>query len=146
MTAPTVPASIVKLGPGTLEIGPTAAPIDVSCNLVNAKIAASKNTGTAIRYLCGASSPGVTTYDYNLSGQIDVDAGADDGLFAYAWAHPGETVEFTFTPNTDAGVTATGSLVLDPLDFGADEFGANLSSAFTYACVGQPVITWPTIP
>jgi hypothetical protein len=146
MTAPTTPASIVKLGPGTLKIGPSATQIDVSCNVVNAKIAATKSTGTTVRYLCGASNPGVTTYDYALSGQSDVDAGADDGLFAYAWNNPGITADFTFTPNTDAAVSATGQLVLDPLDFGADEYGANLSSAFTYATVGQPTITWPVIP
>ena len=143
MTAPAAPTT-VKLGPGLLSIGPTGAELDVSCNLLNARIAATKNTGTAKRYLCGTSAPGVTTYDYALNGQIDTDVTDDAGLFAYAWANPGVTVDFTYTPNTDAGVTATGQLVLDPMDFGADEYGAELDSAIAFACVGQPEITWPT--
>jgi hypothetical protein len=142
MTAPTA-ATIVRLGPGTLEIGPTGATIDVSCNVQNAKIGNTKNTGTTVRYLCGSSVPGATTYDFVLTGQIDTDvASGAASLFDYCWNHSGETAEFSFTPNTDAGVTAAGELIVDPLEFGADEYGAPLTSAFSFSCVGRPNITY----
>lgn len=145
MTAP-VAATFVKLGPGTLKIGPTAGLIDVSCNVQNVKIGNSKNTGTTVRYLCGTSVPGASTYDFTLAGQIDTDVAAgDDGLFAYCWAHPGEEASFEFVPNTEDGTTATGTIILDPFEFGADEFGANLTSPFEFACVGQPVIVFGTV-
>jgi hypothetical protein len=147
MTAPTS-AVFVKLGPGTLKIGATGSEIDVSCNVQNAKIANTKNTGTTVRYLCGTSVPGTTTYDFTLTGQFDVDvAEGTAGLFDYAWNHPGETADFTFTPNTDNGATATGQLVLDPFEFGADEFGSNLTSPFSFGIVGKPEIAYtPVVP
>jgi hypothetical protein len=142
MTAPVAP-TVVKLGPGLLEIGVSGTEIDVSCYILNAKITNTKNTGTPNRYLCGSSLPGTTTYDFTLTGQIDVDveAGAA-GLFDLCWNNPGETYHFTFTPNTEAGHSAAGDLVVDPLEFGADEYGANLTSPFTFACVGKPVVTY----
>jgi hypothetical protein len=146
MTTP-VAATFVKLGPGTLKIGPTAGLIDVSCNVVNAKIGNTKNTGTTKFYLCGSSSPGAITYDYVLSGQIDTDvAEGAAGLFDYCWLHAGEEANFEFTPNTADGAMAAGKVILDPLEFGADEFGANLTSPFSFSAVGKPTITYVAGP
>ena len=44
-----------------------------------------------------------------------------------------------FTPNTEAGTSAAaGTLIIDPLDFGADESGADLTSDFEFTIVGTP--------
>jgi hypothetical protein len=56
-------------------------------------------------------------------------------------------VSFTFTPNTAAGTTATGTLVLDPLDIGGDDSDVKMTSDFEWAVVGRPTVTFgPTLP
>ena len=35
------------------------------------------------------------------------------------------------------------TLVIDPLDFGADEYGADMTSDFEFSLVGPPVYTYP---
>jgi hypothetical protein len=85
------------------------------------------------------------TYTAALSGNVDVDP--DDGttgLFALSWASPGSQQAFEFTPNTTAGVSAAGTLIVDPLDLGADAYGDTLTSDFEFAIVGDVTFTYPT--
>lgn len=133
---------MTDLGPGTLEIGATGTEIDVSCLINNAKITAEKDEGDATTKLCGTVVPGSVTYTYSLTGNLDVDADTDAGLFALSQAEPGSQQDFTFTPNTAMGTVATGVLVIDPLDFGADEMGEPLTSDFEFTLVGAPVYTY----
>ena len=61
------------------------------------------------------------------------------------YEYPNPTVltqAFTFTPNTEAGTVAAGTLVIDPLDFGSDESGSTMTSDFEFAIVGKPVFTY----
>ena len=133
------------LGPGELTIGATGTEIDVSCLVNGARIKADKNQGDSTTKLCGTKVPGSVTYDAKLSGNLDVDpdAGAA-GLFSLSWSAPGTEQAFTFTPNTADGTAATGTLVLDPLDFGADAYGDTLTSDFEFAIVGNVTYTYPT--
>lgn len=132
------------LGPGELSIGAVGSEIDVSCLVNGARVKADKSQGDSTTKLCGTKVPGSVTYDAKLSGNLDTDpeAGAA-GLFALSWSAPGTEQPFTFTPSTDAGVTAAGTLVLDPLDFGADNYGDTLTSDFEFAIVGTITLTYP---
>lgn len=130
------------LGAGELTIGATATPIDVSCLVNNAVIAASKDQGDSETKLCGTVKVPKPTYTYELSGNMDTDIADPDGFFALSQATPGEEYDFSFTPNTDAGTAATGRLIVDPLDFGGDETGATMTSDFTFTVVGVPVYTF----
>lgn len=135
-----------KLGPGELTIGQTGTPIDVSCLINNATIAASKDQGDSVTKLCGTVKPGATTYTYALSGNIDTDVATDAGLFALSQSAPGSEQPFTFTPNNEADpevTTATGTLVIDPLDFGGDTMGETMTSDFEFSIVGKPVYAFP---
>lgn len=136
---------MTTLGPGTLEIGATGTEIDVSCLVNGCRITADKDEGDSTTKLCGTQLPGSVTYNAKLAGNVDIDpdAGAD-GLFALSWSAPGSTQTFTFTPNTADGTSATGTVVIDPLDFGADEFGEILASDFEFSVVGDVVFTYPT--
>jgi hypothetical protein len=136
-----------KLGPGVLEIGATGTEIDVSCLINNATIAASKDQGDSTTKLCGTVKPGATNYTYALSGNIDTDVALDSGFFALSQSAPGTEQTFKFTPNDDAapGTTATGSLVIDPLDFGGDTMGETMVSDFEFAIVGKPVYAFETV-
>jgi hypothetical protein len=130
------------LGPGTLTIGETGTEIDVSCLVNNATISADKDEGDSTTKLCGTVRPGAVTYTYSLSGNVDTDVDDPAGLFALSQDAPGTEQPFTFTPNTDAGTTATGTLVIDPLDFGGDETTETMTSDFEFTIVGKPAYTY----
>lgn len=139
-----IPAGPTNLGPGELTLGATGSLLDVSCRVNNAKIAPSKDQQDTTTKLCGTEVAGAVTYTFALSGNVDVDLAYSDGLAAFCWENAGTVVPFSFTPNTDAGAIATGSLVVDPLDFGGDDYGAPMTSDFEFTCEGKPTITWGT--
>ena len=137
-----------KLGPGTLKIGATGTEVDISCLINNATIAASKDQGDSVTKLCGTVKPGATNYTYALSGNIDTDSALASGFFALTQSDPGSEQAFEFTPNDEftapatAGTKATGTLVIDPLDFGGDTMGDYMTSDFEFTIVGVPAYTY----
>ena len=141
MTA-TVAGEGFPLGPGVLKIGATGTEVDISCNVNNAVIAANKNQGDNVTKLCGDVVPGSVTYDYTLGGNVDTDIGEDTGFFALTWEAKGSRQAFTFTPNTDAGTTATGVCIIDPLDFGGGTTTETMTSDFEFAVVGEVIYTY----
>jgi hypothetical protein len=141
MTAPVDPT--VKLGPGTLTFGETATAIDVSCLVNSFTIVATKDQGDSVTKLCGTVKTGVITYTYQGTGNLDTDVADPDGLFALSQLSPGTEVPFSFCPNTEGAPTATGTVILDPLDFGGEEYGAILASDLALDLVGAPTYTWP---
>jgi hypothetical protein len=142
MTVTPPEPDVFPLGPGSLTIGETGTPIDVSCLVNNAVIAADKDEGDSTTKLCGTVRPGAVSYTYSLSGNLDTDIGEDTGFFALSQDHAGEQMDFTFTPNTDAGTVATGKLVVDPLDFGGDTTGETMTSDFEFSIVGKPTYAY----
>ena len=133
MTAP-LDDSVNKFGPGTLKIGETGTEVDVSCQVNNLILKQAPNRGDSKTMLCGTMKAGSVTYDKTLEGNLDLDleSGAD-GLFYLSQTYPGSEQSFSFTPNTDGGDTATGTLVLDPMDFGSTEgYGAIMASDVTW--------------
>ena len=134
-------AKVTKFGPGTLTLGEVGSPIDVSCQVINAQIEWDKDKDDDQVVLCGETVAGATTYTASLTGEMFQDVADAAGILFYSWEHKGETVPFTFTPSTAAGTKADGELVLDPLTFGSDEPKANMTSDFTWDCVGEPVLT-----
>ena len=73
---------------------------------------------------------------------MDTDITDPDGFFALSQASPGTVLDYTFTPSTDGGTTATGTLVVDPLDFGGGDTGETMTSDFAFTLVGRPVYTF----
>jgi len=140
MTAPTLPTDTGQLGPGSLTVGTTGSEIDVSCYINNVGIEVTKDTTDQTVKLCGAARPGVTTYTYTLSGNVDVDLANASGLMALSWDNPGSSQDFVFVPNSDLGVSFTGTLVIDPLNVQADEYGADITSDFSWVIVGKPTV------
>jgi hypothetical protein len=130
-------------GPGLLTIGEVGSELDVSCLVNGAKIAASKDQGDDTTKLCGTIKPGKITYTYALSGNFDVDSEDPDGIFALSQLQPGSQQPFVFTPSTAGETSAAGTLIVDPLDFGADTFGDDMTSDFEFALVGPPTYTFP---
>jgi hypothetical protein len=132
------PGETFPLGPGTLTIGQTGTPIDISCLVNNAVIAADKSQGDSTTKLCGTVKPGAVTYEYTLAGNMDTDVAEAAGFFALSQTQAGKELDYTFTPNTEAGTEATGTLIVDPLDFGGDTSGETMTSDFEFSLVGPP--------
>jgi hypothetical protein len=137
-----MPAKVTKFGPGTLTIGEVGTPLDVSCQVISAQVEWDKNKDDDIVVLCGETVAGSTIYTAQLTGEMFIDVDDAAGILALSWSDKGTTVPFEFTPTTAAGTSCSGDLVLDPLAFGADEPKKNMSSDFTWACVGEPVLTF----
>lgn len=147
MTAPTAPVGVATLGPGTLTIGATGSEIDVSCLVNNLVIVMAKDVTDPTTKLCGTVRAGKTTYSYEMDGNLDTDIGTDSGLFALTQSAPGSEQDFVFTPSTEAGTSAAGKVVIDPMDFGTtDDYGSNLTSDIAWTVVGVPVYTYPVVP
>jgi len=134
------------LGPGTLNIGLTGTEIDVSCLVNNAVISADKNQGDSTTKLCGTVKVGAVTYDYSLSGNMDTDVADAAEFFALSQSQAGNELAYSFTPSTDAGTEAVGTLIVDPLDFGGDTTGETMTSDFEFSLVGAPTYTFPAGP
>jgi len=134
----TTPGETFPLGPGTLTIGATGTPVDISCLVNNAVISADKSQGDSTTKLCGTVKPGAVTYEYTLAGNMDTDVADDAGFFALSQVEAGQELDYTFTPNTEAGTVATGTLIVDPLDFGGDTSGETMTSDFEFSLVGPP--------
>jgi hypothetical protein len=140
---PTLPTTTAKFGPGTLTIGAVGSEIDCACLINGFRIAATKDQADGTTKLCGKTRPGAVSYTYEATGNVDTDVADEAGLFALSQSAAGTEQPFTFTPNTEAATSATGVLIIDPLDFGADAYGDDLTSDFTFALVGQPTYTYP---
>lgn len=128
-----------KLGPGTLTIGATGTEVDASCLVNNAKITSEKEQADSTTKLCGTVKQGSITYTWTLEGNVDTDPAETTGLFQLCMDNKGTEQAFTFVPNTEDGTAATGTLIVDPLDFGADNYGDDMTSDFSFAIVGEPV-------
>ena len=144
MTAP-ISSDVNKFGPGTLKIGATGSEIDASCSVNSLRITAAPDRGDSKTMLCGTVKAGSVRYDYEMTGNLDLDleSGADS-LFALSQENPGSVQDFVFVPNTEGGTEAAGQLILDPLDFGADEYGEIMNSDVTWTLQGQPTYTYGT--
>ena len=132
-------------GPGTLSIGAT--PIAVEALINGARIAVEKNQEDTVYKLSGLARPGKVTYSGLFEGNIDIDPEVSEGLFLLSQTSKGTEQAFTFTPNSAAGLTATGTLIIDPLDFGADDgdYGSTMTSDFSWSIVGD-VAYAPVVP
>ena len=130
------------LGPGTLVIGPVGTPLDISCQVNNARVDIEKETADPVIMLCGDTKAGATTYTYALTGTITQDLDDPSGIVAMSWEQPGSVQPFVFVPNTAAGATVTGDLTLDPLSIGGDEGGQDCESEITWTVIGTPDLSW----
>ena len=135
-----MPAKTNKLGPGTLTVGATGTEVDFSCQVTAAHVDWSADAEDAVQVLCGESVPGARTYSAVLAGTLFQDL-STGGIVDYSWDHKGEQVPFVFTPVTAGAAKVEGNLILDPLSIGGDEAGANMTSDFEFAIVGDPTFT-----
>ena len=132
-----------KLGPGTLTLGGDEDTLDVSCQLLNGVVSWDNDTGDDKTVLCGDVVKGARTYTSTFSGKFMQDIADAEGLVAFSWANKGEQVPFEYVPNTTAGTSVAGELIIDPLDVGTTEdYGTPMESDFEWDIVGDPVLAF----
>ncbi len=134
-----------KLGPGTLTIGEVGTEVDFSCALSAAGIGTDKDQDDPIPLLCGDEAQSPPDYTATLTGTVLLDLADPDSIFFYSWAHKGEVVPVTFTPNTEAGMSVAGEVTLDPLEIAGD-MKKNAQADFEWTFLNFPTITPPTAP
>ena len=135
-----MPATTVKLGPGELSIGAVASAVDFTCQVTAAHVDWNVDEGDDTVVLCGETVPGERTYSAVLAGTLFQDLGAIPGIVEFSWTNKGTQQPFVFTPNDAAAKSVTGTVIIDPLSVGGDEAGANMTSDFEWAIVGEPVL------
>lgn len=139
--APTIPDGLQKFGPGTFTVGADASLKAASCLINSINLEPSVDVPDPTRKLCGITRQGEPEYTWEISGNMDSDAGSDSGFFALCWTGRGTEVPFRYRPAAD-GATVTGTLRLDPLPYGGDEYGTDLTADFTLTVIGEPEFTW----
>ena len=127
-----------KFGPGTLTIGSVGSEVDCSCLVNSFTISADKTEADSRTMLCGTVKPGAITYQYKAAGNLDIDTEDPSGIFFLSQTSPGSEQSFVYTPSTADGTTATGILILDPMAFGEETYGADLNSDVEWTVVGKP--------
>lgn len=128
---------MVALGPGTLKIGPVGQETDYSCLVDGMTLSTDVTVGDSRFKLCGREVPGTVTPAGTLAGTLDQDIDIEDGLFQYSSENWGTVAGFRFEPSTSAGLEARGQILLVPLSFGGDEYGAPLGSDVSWVTVGD---------
>lgn len=136
-----------KIGPGVLTLG-GALDVEAQCSACTVQVTENVQSTTAVDVLSGEQLPeqDTATYSYALACSFLQDMGqaAAAGIVAYTWAHPGETVAFTYTPNSGAAAgskTVSGELRVVPLNIGGTAGPQAASSDVTFQIIGTPVLS-----
>jgi hypothetical protein len=134
-----------KLGPGSLSLG--SSPLDVSAQVTKCTVEADEKVDTedAVDVLSGEQLPEEETasYEFKMTATFIQDTLLDGGLVAYTWTNMGQTVPFTFIPNTVGARKVTGNLRLIPLAIGGDVKKRNTSD-WSVKIIGTPVLAAAT--
>lgn len=125
-----------KLGPGSLILGDTGTPMEISCQVTSVSIEHDVDAEDDTPVLCGGVLPGDETESANLTGTIIQDL-SDDGIIEWTWTNSGTVQPFVFIPNTDLAKQITGEVKIRRLNVGGD-VKTSPTSDFEWPCVGLP--------
>jgi hypothetical protein len=128
-----------KMGPGVFTIGEVGTPLDLTAQVISAKVTPSVNTEDATMTLSGETLAGDRSTTWKLAATLIQDL-TEDGMFDYTWANDGDEVPFTFTPSTAAGRTITGTVVVAPLELGGDVGVKKSTTDLEWDIVGTPTL------
>ena len=131
-----MPIKSYKMGPGTLTIGETGAPVDFTSQVTKCVVAWKVDEDDSVPVLSGEELEGEDTYSASLQATLIQDL-TEAGLVEYTWANKGAQVPFTFVPSTAAGRSISGVVKVRPMDVGGD-VKKRPTSDIEWPCVGEP--------
>lgn len=129
MTAPTDS----RLGAGTLTLGTT----DFGAQISNVILSPSHDKADGTPTLGDPTPTPEVTTTWTLKGNAIQDWESADGIVEYLRANNNTSVAFVWEPNTDNGVSYTGSCKVYAVEIGGDVAAQNVS-AFEFDVVGDP--------
>lgn len=136
-----MPINSYTVGPGvfTLGVGPTAFEAQVRSCVV--KVSENVKTVEAVPMLSGdeLAEEETASYKYTVNVSFQQDLGTA-GIVDYTWDNEGDTVPFTYEPNTTDGATIVGTCRIVPLDIGGDP-KTRPSSDVVFSCPAKPTFT-----
>jgi hypothetical protein len=138
-----------RLKDGTLTLGTTPTPFDISCQLTNVRLTAAYSTdGDAIETLCGDKiAPGEKADGYTLAGTFiqDFDTALEaDSAIWFLMDHNLEEMPFSYTPNVNSP-TVTGSVrVKLPAEFLGGDVNTRITSDFEWQ-ITTPITRTPPV-
>lgn len=124
-----------KLGPGVLRFGETASEQEFSSQVTSVLIEPDFDSEDNIPVLSGEEVPGDETETYVLSGEF-LQEYSMESLLVWCKANSGTVLPFTFTPNSSAGFSVTGSVIIRAVAIGGDVKTSN-TSEFEFPGVGD---------
>lgn len=128
-------ANATATGAGvTATLTPTGGEVSLSCQITQAVVAWSDDTGDTVAVLCGDEVAGDTTWTASLSGTMFQDL---DVVVPWTWTNKGKTVSAVFIPSTAEAKQVVGNLMVKPLDVGG-EVKTSPTSDFEWPFIGEP--------
>ncbi len=124
-----------KLGPGQLTFGETGSEKEWGTAVVDCAVVPSANDGETITVLSGDEIVETGEETWTLEGEVYQSYDADS-LAKWAHDHSGEEMPFTFRPNSNQPLTATGTVLVRSLKIGGKVTERNTSS-FAFKCSGD---------
>jgi len=126
----------VALGPGSLVFGTAGSSLDISCQVTACKVTFDSDKEDDLPTLCGTTITGEKTYTSKLefSAAQDIEKA---GMTDWSWTNAGREVPVVFIPREGETATITGTVVVDPVEFGGDVKKRNISDA-EWDFVGLP--------
>ena len=125
-----------RLGPGLLTVGTPGSEFSTQVSALTLTPSFDTTDGTPT--LAVPDPPAESSTKYTLDGSAINDFTSATGLSRYAYDHDGEELAFVWTPNTDAGTTCTGTVVVQAFPMGG-KVAEQLVTDFSWPCVGKPV-------
>ena len=133
-----------RLGPGTLTLG---ALTSAGCQMANVRLVPDHSEEDGLPLLCEPlPAPDLTT-SWKLQGTAlqDFEKPATAGFVEFARVNNGQTVPFTWAPNTAGmdGLTYAGQCQVRAVEIGGD-VGVQITTDFEFPVVGDLVRTEPS--
>ena len=139
MTAPSPSRPIRALGPGSLIFGATGSTQNISAQVTAAKISWDVDAEDSMSVLSG----GVIAGERNYTAKLEITAAPDleaDGIVDWSWRNKGTEQPVVFIPNAAQDAEFTGTVLIDPIEYGGDVKKRNTSDR-ELEFVGEPVFT-----
>ena len=127
-----------RLGPGTLTFGVT--PDDFSAQVSKCSIVPNVNEEDGTPTLSTPDPSPEMTVDWSLDGELISDWGDATGFVLWALDNSGTEKAFQFIPDTDNGMTFTGTVQVRPIEIGGD-VAVQSVVGFSFPLTGAPDYT-----
>ena len=122
-----------RQGPGTLSLGTLTG---AGCQMANVRLTPSQDEEDGTPTLCDPTPPPMVSTSWALSGSAVQDWEVTDGFVEFCRNNDGQTVTFEWVPNTNLGVTYSGSCQVRAVEIGGD-VGSQNTTDFEFPVVGD---------